>query len=373
MFSHVVGQESIKEKLLTDIRSGKMPHALLFSGPEGCGKLALALGVAQYMLCEHPTATDACGICPSCKMMQGVAHPDLHFVFPIVKYKKPETSICDVYINEWRKRLQQGCYFDLNDWLEDIKAENQQATIYEAESGQIQKKLALKSTMGGYKVLIVWMPEKMNHVCANKLLKLIEEPPAQTLFLFVSNDPEKILPTILSRTQRIEVKGLPEESIAGELSRRYGMGEMQAAQLAHLSKGSFCAALKNRVVNQEEQLFFDLFVMLMRLSYMRNIREMRKWSEQVAAMGREKQKNFLTYCQRLIRENFIYNFQETELNYMAQYEQDFAKNFARFVNERNVIKIMDELSDAQRDIEQNTNPKMVFFDFSLKMIVLLIQ
>lgn len=371
MFNQVIGQQDIKERLLEEVRQNRIPHALLFCGPGGCGKLALAVSYAQYLLCRHPEEHDACGKCPSCKMFTDFAHPDLHFVYPIIRYKTAESSICDVYLDTWRKRLQKGVYFDLNDWLSDMKADNQQPMIYAAESTQIQRKLALKSTLGGRKVMIIWMPEKMNAECANKLLKLIEEPPAQTVFLLVSNEPEKILPTILSRTQRIDMKGISKEELAEILMPTYG--KEQAELVARNAGGSYTAALKALQQEQDTALFFDLFVMLMRLSYMRKIKEMRKWSEQLAGMGREQQKNFLSYCQRLIRENFIYNFRQPELNYMTTEERDFSKNFARFVNERNVIKIMDELSEAQRDIEQNVNPKMVFFDFALKMIVLLIQ
>ena len=187
----------------------------------------------------------------------------------------------------------------------------------------------------------------------------------------MSDEPEKILPTILSRTQQIEVKGIDHESLVEALRKSHPTEDVEA--LARNARGSYTAALKSLDASRDNLLFFDLFVMLMRLSYQRKIKDMRKWSEQIAGMGRERQKNFLTYCQKLIRENFIYNFRNPELNYMTTQEGDFAKNFARFVNERNVIKIMDELSNAQRDIEQNVNPKIVFFDFALKMIVLLIQ
>lgn len=371
MFSQVIGQEDIKKRLLDEAQHGRMPHALLFCGPSGSGKLALAVSYAQYLLCRQPNGHDACGQCPACKESTHFVHPDLHFVFPIIRYKTAEGSVCDVYIDAWRKRLQKGLYFDLNDWMADMKADNQQPMIYAAESTQIQRKLSLKSTLGGRKVMIIWMPEKMNAECANKLLKLIEEPPAHTFFLLVSDEQERILPTILSRTQRIEVKGIDRESMMEALAPSYG--KEQAEQAVRSAHGNYTAALKTLQAGEDTTLFFDLFVMLMRLSYMRRIKDMRKWSEHVAGMGRERQKNFLTYCQRLIRENFIYNFRQPELNYMTTEENEFAKNFARFVNERNVIKIMDELSDAQRDIEQNVNPKMVFFDFALKMIVMLIQ
>lgn len=371
MFRQVIGQEEIKARLIQEANSGRVAHAILLTGPSGCGKLALAIAYARYLLCEQPKDGDACENCSSCRTSVNFVHPDLHFVYPIIKYKRPELSISDVYIKEWRERLSKGLYFDMEDWLYDMKAENQQALIYAAESDNIQRKLSLKSTLGGRKVMVIWLPEKMHATCANKLLKLIEEPPAETIFIMVSDEPEKILPTILSRTQRIEVKGIETDKIAESISRFHPSDD--AATVARSARGSYTVALKAIDQSRDNDLFLDLFIMLMRLSYQRKIKEMRKWSEQVAGMGRERQKNFLDYCQKLIRENFIYNFRQPELNYMRQKEADFAKNFARFVNERNVIKIMDELSDAARDIEQNTNPKMVFFDFALKMIVLLIQ
>ena len=371
MFSEVIGQADIKRRLLQEAREGRVPHALLLCGPPGCGKLALAISYAQYLLCREPGEGDACGVCPSCRAARHFAHPDLHFVFPIIRYKSAESSVCDAYLDAWRKRLQAGLYFDLDDWLADMKAENQQALIYAAEAGQIQRKMSLKSTLGGRKVMVVWMPEKMNAECANKLLKLIEEPPAGTHFLLVSDEPEKILPTILSRAQRIDVKGIDHESLVEALLKVHPGEDVEA--VARHAEGSYTAALKAWDAGRDDLLFFDLFVMLMRLAYQRKIKDMRKWSEQLAGMGRERQKNFLDYAQRLVRENFIYNFHRPELNYMTAQEEGFARNFARFVNERNVIGLMNELEAAARDIGQNANPRIVFFDFALKMIVLLIQ
>lgn len=371
MFSQIIGQEDIKARLIQDAENGRIAHAILFSGPSGCGKLALAIAYARYLLCQQPHKGNACGQCSSCRTSANFAHPDLHFVYPIIKYKKTEDSISDAYIKQWRERLGKGLYFDMEDWLSDMKAGNQQTLIYAAESEQIQRKLSLKSTMGGRKVMVIWMPEKMHSSCANKLLKLIEEPPTDTIFLMVSEEPDKILPTIISRTQRIEFKGVETEKIAEALSRY--LPTEDAMTVARSAQGNYTQALKVVDNSRDNALFLNLFIMLMRLSYLRKIKEMRKWSEQMAGMGREKQKAFLEYSLRLIRENFVYNFRLPELNYMTKEEAEFAKNFARFVNERNVIKIMDEINRAARDIEQNTNPKMVFFDFALKMIVLLIQ
>lgn len=373
LFREVVGQEDIKSRLRCEANEGRVAHALLFYGPEGCGKLPVALAFARYLLCSHPHEGEPCDQCNNCMMTARWTHPDLHFVFPVVKYKDAAHSVSDVYLPEWRKQLTENVYFGLDEWLDDMQAGNQQALIYSAESDAIQKKLSLKSNQGGKKVMIIWLPEKMNLECANKLLKLLEEPPAETHFLLISEHLEAVLPTIVSRAQCIAMKGLSEEDISEALMQRNACDSDTARRVAHTANGNLIAAQLQLRSNADQNLFFDLFVILMRLSYQRKIKELRKWSEQIASLGREKQKNFLAYSQKLIRENFVYNFRKPDLNYETAEEENFSKNFARFINERNVIHIMDELSLAQRDIEQNGNPKFVFFDFALKMIVLLIQ
>lgn len=372
-FKDIIGQEETKQRLIQEVSEGRIPHALLICGPEGVGKFPLALAYARYLSCTNRSATDACGTCPSCVKFNKLVHPDVHFVFPIVKSAKGKREVCNDYIAEWRKFILNNPYFNLNHWLNAIDAENSQAIIYAKESDEITKKLSLKSSEGGFKITIVWLPEKLHPVCANKLLKLLEEPPEKTIFLLVSEAPEMILPTIQSRTQRFNIRKINEGSIAQVLQEKYGIQQTDSLSIAHLANGNFIKALETIHLNEENQLFFELFVNLMRLSYQRKIKEMKLWSEQVASMGRERQKNLLNYCQRMIRENFIYNLRRKELTYMTIDEQNFATRFAPFVNERNVMGIMDELSEAQQHIEQNVNAKMVFFDFSLKMIVLLKQ
>lgn len=373
LFKEVVGQEQVKERLRREAEEGRVPHALLFHGPEGCGKLPVALAFARYLLCSQPHDGEPCDSCNNCRMTLHWVHPDLHFVFPVVKLKDAARSVSDTYLKEWRQQLDQNVYFSFEEWLEDMQAENQQALIYSAESDTIQKKLSLKAGQGGKKVMIIWLPEKMNLECANKLLKLLEEPPAGTYFFLVSERLEAVLPTIVSRTQCIAMKSLSDDDIVAALTQRNGCEEELARHVARTANGNLIMAQQLLRSNADQNLFFDLFVILMRLSYQRKIKDLKKWSEQIATLGREKQKNFLAYSQKLIRENFIYNFRQPDLNYETVEEENFSKNFARFINERNVIHIMDELSLAQRDIEQNANPKFVFFDFALKMIVLLIQ
>lgn len=372
-FSDIIGQEEAKQRLLQEVAEGRIAHALLFTGPEGSGKLPMALAYARYLTCQHPTPTDACGSCPSCAKWEKLIHPDVHFVFPIVAKKAQKKEVCDDYLPAWRKLLSAGSYFSLSQWLDEMDAENSQAIIYARESDEMLRKLSLKSSQGGYKVVLMWLPEKMNEVCANKLLKLLEEPPAQTVFLLVSEAPEQLLATILSRTQRFHLPRLDESVIAQTLQSRFGVLPEESRNLAHIANGSMIQALAAIQLNQDAALFFAHFVSLMRLAYQRKIREMKHWSEELASMGRERQKNFLNYCQRLVRENFIFNLRRPEMNYMTATEQQFAQKFAPFINERNVIGMMEELSLAQIHIEQNVNPRMVFFDFALKMIMLLKQ
>lgn len=371
-FKDIIGQKEAKQRLIREVKEGKIAHARLFCGPEGIGKLPLAIAYARYLSCSNPTETDACGTCPNCIKLNKLAHPDLHFVFPVIK-KKSKDAVSDDFIAEWRELINQNPYFNLNMWLEEMGAENQQALIYVKESDEIIRKLSLKSSQGGYKIMIIWLPEKMNIECSNKLLKLLEEPPSQTVFLLVSEEPDTLLATIQSRTQRFNLYGIEEEDIVVRLQQQYGIQESDAISIAHRSEGNFLKALEEIHLNEENKIFFELFVNLMRLSYQRKIREMKQWSETLASMGRERQKHFLTYCQRMIRENFIYNFHDPSLIYLNEEEKNFSSRFAPFINEYNVINIMYELSEAQRHIEQNVNARMVFFDFSLKMIVLLVQ
>ena len=205
-FKDVIGQEDAKQRLIREVNEGKIPHARLFCGGEGIGKLPLAIAYARYLSCEHRSETDACGTCPTCMKYNKLAHPDLHFVFPVIKKKSGKDTVSDDFLPEWRELLESTPYFNFGLWLKEMGAENQQAQIYVKESDEILRKLSLKSSQGGYKVMIIWLPEKMNVDCSNKLLKLLEEPPAQTVFLLVSEEPDRLLTTILSRTQRFKLR-----------------------------------------------------------------------------------------------------------------------------------------------------------------------
>ena len=365
------------ERLIKDAQAGTVPHALLFCGPEGTGKLQTAIAFARYLLCrDKGTATDSCGKCPACVKMDKLVHPDLHFVFPVINKSKSSdrSTVSDDEIQTWRETVLEQQYFGFEDWLSAIDAENKQASIFVTESERITSKLSLKSVEGGYKIMIIWHAEKMNQQCANSLLKLLEEPPAQTVFILTTDAPEQMLETILSRTQRIDFRRIPEQEIESRLQGQgYQLDQDTAQKIAHLSGGSWLKAISALRVNAESDEFFDYFTQLMRLSYGRKLKDLKRWSESIAGGGREWQKRFLAYCQRMIRENFICNFHNPDLNYMTEQERQFSVKFAPFVNENNIIGLMDMLSDAQRDIEQNVNSKMVFFDMSLKTIMLMKQ
>lgn len=375
-FSDVIGQSEAKKQIQRMLADQRVPHALLFAGPEGCGKLPMALALAQRLLCQTPTPEgDSCGECKNCRMAAKLSHPDLHFTFPIIKPAGTSASaaVSDLFIDEWREQINEKPYFSRQEWLKRMGVENQQSIITVAEANNIIRKLINVSSQGGKRVIIMWLAEQMNTEAANKLLKILEEPPHDTHFILTASHTEKMLETILSRTQRIDFGPIDQADMQAALQKKCGLQPDDARFIARSAKGSFTQALDQVSMNADTAQFFDMFVLLMRLCYMRKIKDLHEWSEQVAQWGREKQKAFLEYAQRLVRENFIYNFRLPDLNYMNREETNFSVNFARFINERNVIGISNEIAEAQRDIEQNVNPRMVFFDFTLKMIVLLIQ
>ena len=376
-FKEVIGQEEAQQRLIQMVSEGRVPHAMMFCGPSGCGKMALALAFASYLLCKNSEGSDdSCGTCQQCAMLRSWSHPDLLFTYPVIKpsgSSADHKTISDDYAREWREMLSEGPYFSMDQWLEKMKAGNQQALIYVAESEVLIRKLSMKSSQGGYKVNIIWLPERMREDCANKMLKIIEEPPQQTVFLMVCEEPERLLETIRSRVQRIDIKRIDTQAIEKALVERRAIDEVMAHQIARASNGDWLKALEELDASNENHQFLDLFILLMRQAYMRNVKDLKAWSENVAALGRERQKRMLVYFQHLVRENFMYNFGNPELVYMTTAESNFAKNFARFINEANVIEINDIFATALRDIGQNGNPKMVFYDVALKMIVAIMR
>ena len=377
MFEQVIGQREVQERLMQMVNEDRLPHAIMLCGPQGTGKLALAVGFAKVLLAEKVNSmfADAPEYVES-PMLKNLEHPDLHFTYPTIKLPSMGSDhkpISDDFAREWHELMIASPYFTMNEWLEQMGGENQQAIMTAGESDELVRKQSLKSSQGGYKVSLIWLPERMNIECANKILKLLEEPPSQTVFIMVCQEPDKLLETIRSRVQRIDVKKIADGDVKQALMEKRGLTEDMAQRISRMANGNWLKALEMLSADSENELFLDMFQSLMRLAYQRKVKDLKAWSEQMGAMGREKQKRFLEYFLRLIRENFMYNFQNEELCYMTQCEEEFAKNFARFINEANILAISDLANLAIRDIGQNANAKIVFFDMALKMIVLLIQ
>lgn len=372
--SEVIGQENAKTRLINMIDNDEIPHALLIHGEVGVPKLALARAVAQYIHCENRTNGDSCGTCPSCRQHQSLNHADTYYSFPIVKKsgKSEENANSDDYINEWKEFLNDNPIVEnYEKWLSFLKNENAQPVIYKGESANIIHKMSLSTLSSKYKILIMWLPEKMNATCANRLLKLIEEPTNDSIFLLVSDNCNAILPTIYSRTQRIELKRLSTNAIAEYLQTKYNIEHKDALAVAATADGNIIQAENNLAFDSENKDFFKEFVSLMRLAYSRDLKQLREWSERIFAYKREKIRRFLKYAGRMVRENYIYNIKAPELNYMTQEEENFSLKFSPFINEGNVIKMIDELNRAETDIAGNANGKIVLFDLAIKITILI--
>lgn len=359
MLNNVTGQTEVKAQLQALLESGRMPHALLLCGPQGVGQMAVAVALAQELL--H---------------CQGILHPDLHYVYPVYKPKgwpSERKAVSDDFAPQWREQLQSGLYFDRQEWADRIGLEGQKFQIGVGESDQILRKLSLVSSQGGWKVMIIYLAELMSTEAANKLLKILEEPTPQTLFILVTEQSELLLDTITSRTQRIDLRPLSEDTICQALIEQREVSPEMARQTAHICGGNMTRALQMLRTDDQTRLYFEMFQVLMRQAYTRQVRELYRWSEQVAQWSRAEQRQLLQYFQQLLRENFMYNFGQPSLNYMKDEEREFATRFARFINERNIIPFYEQISTAQRDIAQNTNPRMVFFDLALQTTLLLRQ
>lgn len=375
-FSDIIGQKEMAERLRTLVDTNRLPHAIMLCGNEGCGKMALALALANYILCSgDKNGNDSCGTCPSCTMLRNNQHPDLHFSFPTIRPKglsADKKVDSDYFMKEWQEMLMRnGAYFNLQEWLEEMKVDKQQCSINVAECDSLTTKLMMKSNQGGKKICIMWLPEKMNVECQNKMLKLIEEPPTDTHFILLSVKPEQLLETIRSRVQTFNVKPISFDDMSEALQSRRGLSPDDATRIARLSKGNWQAATALLEPGNEEALFFDMYVMLMRLAYMRKVSDLKKWADQAHSLGREKQIRMLTSFQRMTREFFMYNFHCPELTYMTREQEDFAKKFSPFINENNIIGMYELYQRVIKEIGQNVNAKLTFFDLTMKMAVLI--
>lgn len=371
-FSDIIGQEEIKKRLINTVNSDQIAHAQLFTGIEGIGKLQLAIAYSQYINCANPSLTDSCGVCNSCQKISKLIHPDLHFVFPIHDSdKKKKSKKCNDFLSEWREFNFKYPYSNLNLWMGFIGSENSQGIIYSEESNEIIKKLSYKIAEAKYRVMIIWHPEKMNISCSNKILKILEEPYPNTLFIFVTNNYNQLLPTIVSRVQRINIKPLQSNEISAALCNREGITTERAKDIAKISQGSYFRAWETIGLADQNEELLSLFVEFMRSMYVTDIKKKKDISDKLAKLVREKQSNFLNYSIKLIQEYFMSHFQIPEIVHLRNNEIDFGKKFAQFINEKNIIRLIDEFTLADRHICQNVNSKMVFFDLCIKGTLLL--
>lgn len=372
-FRDIPGHEDVKERLRAMADERRVPHALLLEGPVGSAKFMLIRALAQYIHCENHTPDgDSCGKCPSCLQHQTFNHIDTIYSFPVIK-KAGKSTISNDCFGDFKNFITDSPYMDIEKWIAMLGNINSQPVIYVEEGAELIRRLNFTARQSLFKIVLLWLPERLKEETANKLLKLIEEPHPDTIFLMSSDNSRAILPTIYSRVQRITVSRYSDDEIKHFLTASYPVSETDAETLARLSSGNVIEALSLVDISRMRQQFLDYFIELMRKAYQRKIGLLRLWSNDVAALGREQIIKFLDYASRLIRENFILNLHVDQLNYLTEDERKFSVNFARFINERNVLKMFEVLNKAREDIAGNANPKIVLFDLAVKTILLIKQ
>lgn len=368
-FSSIPGQKEIKEKLLRSVKEERVSHAQIFAGNEGCGSMALALAYARYISCENRTDFDSCGKCKSCVKYEKLIHPDLHFVFPVIKGKKTTDPVSDNYIEEWREFVKKSPYFSINNWMDSIEVGNSQGMIFASEASEIIKKLSLKTFESDFKIMIIWLPEKMHQATANKLLKMIEEPPEKTLFILVSEEPDKVISTILSRCQLVKIPSFTNRDIEKYLIGSFKIPVEKANDIARVSNGNISRAIE-LCENEDSSLAnLERFKSLMRFAWKRDVLSIITWAEEISATGREAQKNFIIFSMRILRENLMLSLDQMKnsLVYLTGEEASFSGKFHPFITKDNIYPLTDEFNLVYSHIESNGNAKIIFLDLALKV------
>jgi DNA polymerase-3 subunit delta' len=368
LFNQIIGQEHIKNHLKVSAENGRIPHAQLFVGKEGSGTLPMAIAYAQFLLCNFSDNAEVCDL--KCEKLQ---HPDLHFAFPVTTNEKVKKHpVSNLFLEEWRTFVASQPYGSLFNWLQHIGVEKKQGIIGVDEAEEIVKKLTLKSYEGGFKVMIIWMAEKMNIAAANKLLKLIEEPPEKTIFLLITENEEQLINTIKSRCQALHFPALSEQDISNALVVNYQAPDNEAAKIAHQSEGNFNKALHLLEHDSKDLVFEEWFVSWVRTAFKAKgnvavVQQLIEWSETIAKTGRETQKRFLTYCLQFFRQSLLLNYKSDQLVFMETQTGFDLSKFAPFVHAGNILAIEKELNDAIYHIERNGNGKIILLDLSMKL------
>ena len=371
----VIGQQEVKQRFVQSVKDGRVSHAQLIYGPEGSGGLPLALAFAQYLTCEQPADGDSCGKCPSCLKNQKMVHPDVHYSFPVATVRDISKPKSTDFINDFRQEVIDKPYLDLNDWFESLDTANKQGFMSVEESADILRKLHLKSYESPYKIVIQWMPEKMRTEAANKLLKIIEEPPDRTIFFLVTENRDQILGTILSRTQLVKVKQLTIDEIEQSLIKNLELPQRQAHSIAFLADGNYHLALQLAANEASEVSFETSFIEWMRLCFqpVKSIEKLLKWVDAIAKSGRESQKQFLMASMHTLRECIIANMAAPQLLRLDDQQQQTLKDFIPFIHNGNMHQFIHELNDACFHVERNANPKILFLDLSFRLNKALLQ
>tara|TARA_R110002049_G_scaffold74988_11_gene193214 strand:- start:12752 stop:13894 length:1143 start_codon:yes stop_codon:yes gene_type:complete len=368
LFNQIIGQEHIKNHLQVSAENGRIPHAQLFVGKEGSGTLPMAIAYAQYLLCNFSDNADACNI--KCEKLQ---HPDLHFAFPVTTNDTVKKhAVSNLFLEDWRDFVKNQPYASLFNWLQHIGVENKQGNIGVDEAEAVVKKLQLKSYEGGFKVMIIWMAEKMNIAAANKLLKLIEEPPNKTVFILITENEEQIINTIKSRCQALHFPVLSENDITKALIEKESCSENEAAKIAHQAEGNYNKALHLLHNDSSDLVFEEWFIAWIRTAFKAKgnaavVQQLIEWSETIAKTGRETQKRFLEYCLQFFRQALLLNYKSENLVFMETKTGFDLSKFAPFVHAGNILEIEKELNDAMYHIERNGNAKIILLDLSMKL------
>ena len=370
-FKDIPGHESVKHDLRSTVSSGRIPHALMLSGPAGTGKMMLARAFATLLHCSSPRDGEPCETCASCRLHAENSHPDLHFVYPIVKNKSLKRLVSADVADLWLTMLDSYPEMPEEKWIEIIEAGNSRIGIHVEEADDIVRADSFPPYTSQYKIFIIWLPERMRVEAANKLLKVIEEPSEGTVFILVSDNELQVLPTIFSRVRRIHAGRLSEAETGEYLRRRFGFSEEKAMRYAPLCEGSLIRACELGSHSDETEEFLAFYQEVMRAAYAKKVGSLRKAADRAAAFGREKISRFLNYMARMIRENFIYNMRMPQLTALTPEEEAFSTRFSPFVNHANVEDFLAETDRARRDVERNANAKVVMFDYFLMTIKLL--